>query len=64
MVENVFKKRYAECLIARTDEGKAVGMALVSVRGRRKAHRLVLLHLFHMAGCPWLMGECIFDNHD
>jgi len=30
MIKNVFDNKYAECLILRTDEGEAVGLALVS----------------------------------
>ncbi|KAK4686376.1 diamine N-acetyltransferase, partial [Tremellales sp. Uapishka_1] len=28
MIENIFKKKYAECLIARSAEGQAIGLAL------------------------------------
>lgn len=29
MIKNVFENKYAECLIARSKDGEAVGMALV-----------------------------------
>jgi hypothetical protein len=70
MIENVFRQKYAECLILRTaaedgSKGEAVGLALVRLhssplpcRGQGFiSMRVVLLHLFHLVRCAGTLCE-------
>ena len=67
MIENIFRKKHAECLILRhqsddSTKGEAVGLALVSAASNPRScmqplKMIVFLYVLYLAGGTWTLRE-------